>query len=176
MIIYKNDIMCLMAWYLIQSKPRLESIALENLNNQGYQCYLPMIKVERITQNKIEVMKLPLFPRYLFIFLDKDFASKSWAPIRSTRGVSNLVKFGEVPARIHDDLVEIIKAREFQEESQVESLYKKGQNFKILKGPFAGFEAIYQGMDAEMRIIVLIEFMKKSVIVHLGLNNVSVLK
>jgi transcriptional antiterminator RfaH len=132
-----------------------------------------MIKVERVLQNKIEVKKSPLFPRYLFINLDNDFASKSWAPIRSTKGVSNLVKFGEALAKIHDDLVEIIKAREFQEESKIEPLFKKGQNFKILEGPFACFDSIYQGMDAEMRIIVLLEFMKKPVITHLNLNNVK---
>jgi transcriptional antiterminator RfaH len=165
-----------MAWYLIQSKPRLESIALKNLNNQGYQCYLPMIKVEGVIQNKIEVKRLPLFPRYLFIKLDDEFSSKSWTPIRSTKGVSNLVKFGDTLAKIPDGLVEIIKAREFQEESQVEPLFKKGQNLKILEGPFAGFDSIYQGADAEMRIIVLLEFMRKPVIAHLNLNNVSILK
>ncbi len=165
-----------MAWYLIQCKPRLEFVALKNLNNQGYQCYLPTIKVERFLQNKIEVRRLPLFPRYLFINLDNDFASKSWAPIRSTKGVSNLVKFGETLAKIHDGLVDIIRVREFQEESQVEPIYKKGQNLKILEGPFAGFESIYQGADAEMRIIVLLEFMRKPVIAHLNLKNVSALK
>lgn len=165
-----------MAWHLIQSKPRLELIALENLINQGYECYLPTIKVERVIQNKIEVKKSPLFPRYLFVKLDDDFASKSWAPIRSTKGVSNLVKFGEALAKVHDDLVDLIRAREFQEKYQIEPLYKNGQTLKILKGPFAGFESIYQGMDDEMRIIVLLEFMRKPVITHLGLNQVGVLK
>ncbi len=164
-----------MAWYLIQTKPRLESIALGNLTNQGYQCYLPMIKIERVIQNKIEVKKSPLFPRYLFICLNSNFESKSWAPIRSTKGVSNLVKFGGVPAKVDDNLVEIIRAREFQKESQVEALYKNGQNLRVLEGPFAGFESIYQGMDEEMRVIVLLDFMRKPVIVHLDLNNVGVL-
>jgi transcriptional antiterminator RfaH len=162
-----------MTWYLIQTKPKLESFALENLNNQGYCCYLPMVKVERLVQNKIKVNKLPLFPRYLFINLDSDFLSKSWTPIRSTKGVSNLVKFGDAPAKIDDDLVEIIRAREHQEESGVKALFKKGQNLKILKGPFVGFESIYQDMDADMRVIVLLDFMRKQVAACFELRDVS---
>ncbi|MDP3335894.1 MAG: transcription termination/antitermination NusG family protein, partial [Rhodoferax sp.] len=30
-----------MNWYLIHTKPRLEKCALENLQNQGYTCFLP---------------------------------------------------------------------------------------------------------------------------------------
>ncbi len=149
---------------------------MENLNNQGYECYLPMIRVEKVIQNKIEVKKLPLFPRYLFIRLDNHFISKSWGPIRSTKGVSNLVKFGDTLAQIHDDIVKLIMARELEEDSKVEPIYKRGQNLNILEGPFAGFEAIYQGMDEEMRIIVLLEFMRKSVVVPLNLKHVSALK
>lgn len=165
-----------MAWYLIKTKPKSEVIALKNLNNQGFECYLPMIKVERVIKNKIEVKELPLFPRYLFIKLDDGFASKSWTPVRSTKGVSNLVKFGEAFAKVHEDLVEIIKFREFQEQSKICPLYKKGQILKILKGPFAGFESIYQGMDAEMRVITLFEFMRKPLIIHVDLNAVSMLR
>lgn len=41
-----------MSWYLIQTKPKLEMLALENLANQGYECYLPMMNVEKQIQKK----------------------------------------------------------------------------------------------------------------------------
>jgi transcriptional antiterminator RfaH len=162
-----------MTWYLIQTKPRSEKLALENLTNQGYECYLPMMKVEKVISNQIEVQKVPLFPRYLFINLDLDFESKSWTPIRSTRGVSNLVKFGETPAKIHDELVKHIYSREHLSDSKIEPLYQKGQILKIVHGPFSGFESIYQGMDPEMRVIVLIEFMTKPLIMKVQLPQIK---
>lgn len=162
-----------MTWYLIQTKPRSEKLALENLTNQGYECYLPMMKVEKVINKQIEVQKVPLFPRYLFIKLDLDFESKSWAPIRSTRGVSNLVKFGQSPAKIHDELVKHIYAREHLSDSKIKPLYQKGQTLKIVDGPFSGFESIYQGMDPEMRVMVLIEFMRKPLFIALELDQIK---
>ncbi len=165
-----------MTWYLIQSKPKLEVVALENLNNQGYECYLPMMNVEKQVQTKIQIVKIPLFPRYLFINLDNDFFAKSWGPIRSTKGVRTLVRFGAEPAKINGDLIEIIKFKEDQYRVNVEPLYKPGQILKILNGPFNGFESIYQGMDDQMRVLVLFEFMKKSTTVSLELDKVSLVK
>jgi len=164
-----------MTWYLIQSKPKLELVALENLNNQGYECYLPMMNVEKQTQKNIQIKKTPLFPRYLFINLDTDFFAKSWRPIRSTKGVSTLVRFGAEPAKINDSLIEIIRFKETQYEVNVEPLYKPGQILKILNGPFKGFESIYQGMDDQMRVIVLFEFMTKSTTLSLDLDRVRLI-
>jgi transcriptional antiterminator RfaH len=165
-----------MSWYLIQTKPRAENVALENLSNQGYECYLPMLKVQRRVGNLVDVEKVPLFPRYLFIKLELDFFSKGSSSVRSTRGVTQLVRFGLTPARVDDELIELIRAREFECKSSVEPLYKTGQTIKILTGVFAGFESLYQGMDPQMRVVVLLEFMNKSLEVKLKLDQIKGIK
>ncbi len=162
-----------MFWYLIQTKPRSENLALKNLSNQGYKCYLPMLRIEKVINKQIEIKKVPLFPRYLFINLDSNFESKSWAPIRSTRGVSNLVRYGQTPAKIHDELVEHIYSREHLSESEIQPLFQQGQSLKIIKGPFSGFDSIYQGMDSEMRVMVLLEFMRKPLFIKLELDQLK---
>lgn len=164
-----------MTWYLIQTKPRAENIALENLSNQGYECYLPMLRAEKLIKNKIELQKAPLFPRYLFINLELDFSSKGWAPIRSTRGVTQLVRFGVEPAKVDTALIDLMRAHELRDEAKIESLFKPGDSLKILSGPFLGFESIYQGMDPEMRVIVLLEFMNKNLEIKLQPDQVKVL-
>jgi transcriptional antiterminator RfaH len=80
-----------MHWYLIHTKPRQELRALENLQRQGYECYLPLLPTEKIQQKLVAIVDEPLFPRYLFIRLDSSQSGKSWTPIRSTLGVSKLV-------------------------------------------------------------------------------------
>ena len=37
-----------MQWYLIHTKPRQEVCALENLQRQGYECYLPQLVLEKL--------------------------------------------------------------------------------------------------------------------------------
>ena len=51
-------------WFLIYTKPRQEERAKENLENQGFETFLPMIAFEKIKQPKLYSLK-PMFPRYL---------------------------------------------------------------------------------------------------------------
>lgn len=55
-----------MHWYLIYTKPRQEKSALQNLEQQGYQCYLPLLPKEKLRQGALALTGEPLFPRYLF--------------------------------------------------------------------------------------------------------------
>jgi transcriptional antiterminator RfaH len=95
-----------MNWYLVHTKPRQEHCALENLQNQGYACYLPLLACEKLLGGKLQASWAPLFPRYLFIQLNTELQGKSWAPIRSTKGVHRLVCFGSDPARVDPALVQ----------------------------------------------------------------------
>ncbi|MCG9029715.1 hypothetical protein LH433_10220 [Laribacter hongkongensis] len=58
-----------MHWCLVHAKPRQETCALENLQRQGFQCYLPTLPSEKLRQGVLAVADEPLFPRYLFIRL-----------------------------------------------------------------------------------------------------------
>ena len=93
------------AWYLLQTKPRHEDIALVNLERQGYRCYLPRTKAEKLRRGKTCLIHTPLFARYLFIHLDSSLAGKGWGEIRSTKGVSKLVSFGQSPAIAADSSI-----------------------------------------------------------------------
>ncbi|MDR2925688.1 MAG: transcription/translation regulatory transformer protein RfaH [Azoarcus sp.] len=150
-----------MDWYLIHTKPRLEKCALENLERQGYECYLPLYPAEKLRQRKLTVVDAPLFPRYLFIRLSQENSAKSWGPLRSTRGVSQLVRFGQRPAQVDDALIALLKSREQSSQSEPERFYAAGEPVQIADGPFANIEAIYQMPDGESRALVLIEIFNK---------------
>jgi transcriptional antiterminator RfaH len=150
-----------MHWYLIHTKPRQEQIALENLERQGYQCYLPRLPAEKLHKGLLTIANKPLFPRYLFIRLGLDFASKSWAPIRSTLGVSTLVRFGAEPARVADELIHNLRTNEAKLQAAPEQLFKPGERVRLTDSPFAGIEGIYQMAEGERRAMVLIEILSK---------------
>ncbi len=152
-----------MHWYLVHTKPRQEACALENLTRQGYSCYLPMWRAEKLRKGALAAVDEPLFPRYLFIRLDTDVMAKSWAPIRSTRGVSRLVCFGTEPAKVPDTLIETLRAYEAALRSEMVPLFAPGERVRITSGPFAGIEGIYQMAEGEQRAIVLIELLAKQV-------------
>lgn len=151
-----------MNWYLIHTKPRLEQCALENLQNQGYACFLPQIRVEKLRRGKLVEVDEPLFPRYFFIQLDTGNQAQSWHPIRSTKGVSRLVSFGQEPAKVSDELVALIRTQCNSTDVQ-QRHFTPGETVQITDGAFAGLDAIYQMSDGEQRVMVLLNIMSKPV-------------
>ena len=157
-----------MHWYLIHTKPRQEKIALENLERQGYQCYLPTMASQKLRLGQISLVSEPLFPRYLFIRLGMEQSSQSWSPIRYTTGVSRLVSFGAEPAKVDEALIEGIQAQESRTQQSPAPLFNPGDRVQITDGAFAGIEGVFQMADGNQRVFVLIEMMSKLVSVGLG--------
>jgi transcriptional antiterminator RfaH len=155
------------AWYLIHSKPRQESLAQENLQRQGYGTYLPVTTVRRRKGGKTVSEVGPMFPRYLFIQLSEK--TDDWGPIRSTFGVSNLVRFGQIPSRVSEQLISALKLRE--DEAGLCILhgreFKKGERVRIAEGPFEGYEAIFQSKNAKNRVSLLLAVIQKSINIEL---------
>ena len=90
-------------WYVVYAKPRSEDVALDNLKRQGFDVYLPKIEQVRRIRKKATKVVVPLFPRYLFIRLD--LGRQNISPIRSTRGVCQLVRFSNNPVAIPDEFI-----------------------------------------------------------------------
>jgi transcriptional antiterminator RfaH len=111
----------------------------------------------------------PLFPRYLFISLGEGDSAKSWAPIRSTKGVGRLVSFGIEPARVDDGLIELLRSQEASVRTVPERLFKPGERVRLTEAPFTtGIEGIYHMADGERRVMVLIEILSKPVAVRVA--------
>ena len=160
-------------WYVVHTKPRQEQRALENLEAQGYCCYLPVIQAEKIRRQKLILEQEPLFARYLFIELDASSGGKSWAPIRSTLGVSKLVAFGDEPIKVDTQLIELLREKNLPLAEQTIFLHSPGDQVQIKDGPFAGIEAIYEMADGEARAMVLIELLSKPTRLSLPITSIA---
>ena len=145
------------AWYLVYCKPRQESVARENLTRQGYETYLPIMRDARRRQGKRVVLMAPMFPRYLFIHLNRQ--TDNWAPIRSTLGVVSIVRFGRSAARVPNDLIFLLRSREDSQGIQILPVerYKPGSRVRITQGGFAGYEGIFQAASSRDRVTVLLD-------------------
>jgi transcriptional antiterminator RfaH len=150
-----------MHWYVIHTKPRQEFRAQVNLERQGYTCFCPTYPKKKINKTGLEVVQEPLFSRYLFIELDTTSQGRSWAPIRSTLGVSKLVTFGSEPASVNPALVDYLKQQQLSLTQTPSSPYRAGDQVIIESGAFHGVQAIYQMDDGESRAMVLIELLHK---------------
>ena len=148
-------------WYLVYTKPRQEALAQEHLQRQGYPCYLPLYSAQKVKAQQFQVVREPLFPRYLFIQLGHNPQDKGWGPIRSTTGVSTLVRFGVNAARVPHELIEQLRQHEATQHSQPPQAFTPGQVVQVTAGPFAGLQAVFHMAQGEQRALVLMEILGK---------------
>jgi transcriptional antiterminator RfaH len=144
------------SWYVVYSKPKQEFRALEQLENQGFVCFLPTLHIEKITGARRSVCVQPLFSRYLFIRLDA--MAGNWSSIRNTRGVTGLVKFGDCFASLPDEFVDTLKNGP---QILLSNGFEVGERVAITEGPFGGLEGVYQAADGEARALILIEMLSQ---------------
>jgi len=161
-------------WYVAYTKPRQEQFARENLVRQGYSVYLPKLKVLKSLRHRQQVGFEPLFPRYLF-FQPRD-AEQSIAPVRSTQGVTSIVRFGGVPAVLQPDTLEGIRAFEccqnavaFAERNSLQP----GKTVVVTNGPLAGLEGLV-AMVSRQRVIVLMHLLGEQTQVKLNPDQLRV--
>ena len=94
-------------WYLVQARPRQAALAVEHLERQGYCVFHPRLRVEQLRRGRPVVVEQALFPDYLFIRLQAGV--DNFGPVRSTRGVAQLVGFGTVPVPFDANLIETLR-------------------------------------------------------------------
>lgn len=145
----------------MHTHPRKEQVALENLQRQGFDTYLPVLQVQKVRRGKAQMVQEAMFPRYLFVRLDSSAQGRSWSPIRSTLGVRTLVQFGGKPAKVAHELIDWLRQREHNFDPL--HLFNPGDTVSITEGPFKGLEALYQGVDGEHRALILLEILSKPV-------------
>ncbi len=147
-------------WYVVHTKPRQEARAEENLRAQGYEVYVPQLKTAKRRRGKwVDVIE-PLFPRYAFIHLTA--FEDNFAPIRSTYGVSQLLRFGESPATVPDSLIESLRiGEELSGGAYLESsrIFEKGAEVTIVEGPLAGIKGIVQCDSGKERVVLLLNLL-----------------
>ena len=150
-------------WYAICCKPRQEAVAEENLLRQGYHAYLPRIRNTCRSRGQWIDKVEPLFPRYLFIRLDPNM--RSTAPVRSTHGAAGLVRQGGLPAVVPEQVIEAIMQRADADSGLHQDnrpLFCVGEPIRLVEGPVAGMEGVFNEEDGEQRVIVLLELLGKA--------------
>lgn len=160
-------------WYVVQSKPRQESIALDNLRRQGYSAYCPRVMLLRHRRQRWKTTNEPLFPRYLFVAL-RDGVD-NFSPIRSTLGVSDLVRFGSKPAFLPGHVIETIRQQEQKLRERMDShpAWQAGDLVEIIDGPFAGLKAVFENARGTDRVMVLFELLGCQNRVAIDVNHIA---
>jgi transcriptional antiterminator RfaH len=167
------DKLGLSRWYLAYTKPKQESVALFNLERQGFEAYLPLFKKFKKTEQGPVALFEPMFPRYILFRPSRP--EQSISAVRSTKGVSTIVRFGFEPALLHDDLVQRIRQMEqLRDQATIEELnqLKVGQKVRLKHTALGDIEGLVQNVSSK-RVAVLLEILGRPTVVQLDHHQVE---
>jgi transcriptional antiterminator RfaH len=159
------------SWYAIHTNPRQEMRAESNLQAWGIETYLPKIRESHLNQynsNRIWLIK-PLFLRYIFARFRFNVCGHK---IRYTRGVREVVGFGETPVPIDDDIIKLIQSRHDElGYVKLEDVIRPGDAVVVKDGIFKGIHGIFErNISSSDRVMILLKAIQfqAHVIVDIG--------
>lgn len=161
-------------WFAIQSQPHREPLAANQLRNQGFHVFLPLLSKTWRHARRMQTRLVSFFPGYLFIVLDLD--RDRWRSVNCTFGVQQLVMIGgeSRPTPLPPGVIEAIISK-VDERSCLHpnGLLRVGQQVQIVDGPFGDRMGELISLDGAGRVRVLIELFGGRISTTLSCNQVT---
>ena len=162
-------------WFTVRTKPRREDYACENFERQGFEVYLPKTLALVSHSRKKGWVKRPFFPGYLFLNLSP--GEQHWSTISSTFGAISAVSFGVHYPSTPNEVINALKAHENEQgvilcESRPGEPFRPQQKIRVIDGPMRDLEGIFRYMSGEDRVIILMDFLSRSINVQLPFKQV----
>jgi len=157
-----------MQWFAVYTKSKNEQLAADHLLRQGFNVFLPCYQRQRKHARKIDVVITALFPRYLFVELDEN--TGHWRSVEGTRGVSYLLRVNGSPVVIPNKLIDLLKTQHDEQgfvSINVLASFVKGQKVQIIDGCFSGQTAVFENMDDQQRVQLLLDFLSRPISIQL---------
>jgi transcriptional antiterminator RfaH len=160
-------------WYVAHTHAHAEAKAALNLRRQGYAVFFPRYRKRRRHARRIEIVSAPLFPRYVFVLVDR--ATQRWRAIGSTFGVAHLVCLGDEPAVVPDKVIAELQEREdSQGLVNLDSpMFIPGAKVRVRSGAFGDSLGLCEGMTDRERVVVLLDLLGRKVRVVMGVEAIE---
>lgn len=156
-------------WLVVQSQPRRELWAAENIERLGFEWYFPKIQIS-VGRGSLKTLRLEaLFPRHLFVRSDNG----QWRQLTGCWGVAGVIMFGDQPGLMPAKEIQRLRSLEDRDGNVVlpneEQLarFKAGDTVRINNGHLSGFNGIYQGAAPKDRVKVLLDLLGRKTTVLL---------
>ena len=161
-------------WFLVYTKAKEEQRAKKHLENQGFQIFLPMIAFAKMNQSKSAIVEA-MFPRYLFVNINLE--RDNWTCIKSTRGVSHMVVFGQRFAEMPNQVIAYLKSgadkNHIFKQAITRQEFQKGDKLVIEKGIFKDKEATFLSKKSKERVRILLRFVNHLITAEIPASDVG---
>lgn len=132
------------SWFLIHTKPKQEERAISNLRAWNVETLAPQFR--DVSYNPFNglprYMVKPLFSRYIFARFNLE---RLFHKIRYTRGVQDLVGFGDGPTEVDEEIIALVRSRIGKDGFvTIGDVIKPGDTVLIREGVFQNLTGVFE--------------------------------
>ena len=144
------------AWYVLHTKSRFESVVGEGLLKKSIEVFLPRITVPSQRKDRRKMIRIPLFPGYLFV--KSDLHPNHHLDIVKTVGAVKLVGDTQGPIPVPPKTIDSLRIMVASEQPVTTgTVFSKGDQVLVVNGPFMGVVGTFDHYRGTDRIVVFIE-------------------
>jgi len=144
------------SWYVLHTKSRFENVVNEGLVKKSMEVFLPKVQVRSRRRDRKVMIRVPLFPGYLFVKTNLDPVEH--LEIVKTAGVVRFIGNKEGPVSVPSDTIDSLKIMvKVDNTITTGSRFRKGDRVIVVQGPFAGVIGTFARYRGKGRVIVNIE-------------------
>lgn len=144
------------AWYVLHTysgyednvsrnlKQRIESM---DMQDYIFDVFVPKEKKIKIKAGKRVTVEERIYPGYVLV--DMIVTDASWYVVRNTPNVTGFIGLGTTPTPIDMKEIEALKKRMGVSEPKFKVDVKKGEQVKVVDGPFKNFDGKVEEVDEE---------------------------
>jgi transcription antitermination factor NusG len=151
-------------WYALHTRRHHENTVVEILRAREIETYLPVLEERRLWTYRTKVLRVPLFPNYVFARFDQDRK----LDVVSANGVVQIVGTPYGPSPIPDCQIETVQI-------MVESKLKKdpypflvkGMSVRVKRGPLKGREGVLLRKGNVHRFVACLDVLGQSISVEI---------
>ncbi len=143
-------------WYVLHTKSRFENVVNDGLVKKSMEVFLPKIQAQSRRRDRRLVIRVPLFPGYVFV--KTDLNPYEHLEIVKTAGAVRLIGNKAGPVPVPDETVGSLKIMVSVDHPVLTgSRLKKGDRVMVVQGPFAGVTGIFARYKSQGRVVVNID-------------------
>ena len=160
---------------MLHTKSRFENVVHDGLTKKSIEVFLPKILVRSRRVDRKVMIRIPLFPGYLFV--KSGLTPGMHIEIVKTAGVVRLVGNRGGPVPVSPETVESLKIMTAGDgKIFTGTVFKKGERVLVTSGPFEGVVGTFARYGKTGRVIVNIEALGQFASVEVDEEDIEVLK
>jgi len=168
--LFQSSVVSPQRWYAVFTLANHEKRVVGRCEQRRIESFLPLYRAKRKWKNRCTVdLELPLFPNYFFARI----VPRDRVRVLELPGVVSIVSSGGKPLPLENDYITALREGVLAHKIEPHANLEAGELVRITSGPLAGAEGILERRKKDLRVVLRLEMLARSVSVEVDARQIQ---